>query len=72
MKPEKGVGLLIGIGKPKSSPPEDDGGHDTKRAAAKAVFKAIQRDDFEAFEEALSMYMDECKSEEAPEDDDAA
>lgn len=58
MKEEKGIGLLVPIGSKKSEG-EDGDTSDSKKLAAKAMFKAIKRDDFEDYYEALCEFQAE-------------
>ena len=54
---DKGLGLLIGFGKPKSSD-EDEGDSDSRGMACKAMLKALKSSDSEAFGEALDLFLD--------------
>lgn len=65
----KGIGLLIGLGKPQDDE-ESDGG--ARGSAAKAVLAAIRDDDAAALDEALKLHYDACsgmESEDSEEDE---
>lgn len=63
--PDKGVGILIGVGpkKPASDesyekPESDDASKEVKRTAVRALMSAIAADDEDAAIEALDAYLD--------------
>jgi hypothetical protein len=64
-KPEKGVGILIGVGPKKPASDEgyeesesDDASKEVKRTAVRALMSAITAADEDAAMEALDAYLD--------------
>lgn len=64
-KPDKGVGILIGVGPKKpdagedyEKPDSDDTSKEVKRTAVRALMSAIAADDEDAAVEALDAYLD--------------
>lgn len=65
-KPEDGLGVLIGIG-----PEADEDGDDEATLAARALLKAIRRDDETAVVDAFKQLMDCCDDDYEMEEPDA-
>lgn len=65
----KGPGLLIALGPPK----DGEGESSAKDDACKAMWDALKEDDYDAFKDALGLYLDERDDESLggePEGDD--
>lgn len=58
MKSKPTIGLLLGLGKPKSS--DEDSEESASLAAARALVKAIKSGDAEAVNDALTAHYDAC------------
>lgn len=65
----KGIGLLLGLGKPsEDEESSEDGG--SRGMACKAMLKALKSGDHEAFGESLDLFLDARKPKVDAEPDD--
>lgn len=55
---KKKLGLLLGVAKPAEDASDDLVSDSPKTMAARGMFDALKNDDFPAFEEALSTFID--------------